>query len=194
MKQEDKTYINEYLKKNNISSNELMWMCYMGRLADLTESQLDLYILGDMELMQREYIRIALILGISDDEAENVKNAEDIKGVLFKNQEKLKEQSEKVRQQEGIVVSTLHSAKGLEFERVYILDVNEGCMPYQKAILDPEIEEERRMFYVGMTRAKKELHLYAVEERFGKKMEPSRFLVELEEAPKRGSGGQKNGK
>lgn len=93
MKQEDKTYINEYLKKNNISSNELMWMCYMGRLADLTESQLDLYILGDMELMQREYIRIALILGISDDEAENVKNAEDIKGVLFKNQEKLKEQS-----------------------------------------------------------------------------------------------------
>ena len=48
-------------------------------------------------------------------------------------------------------------------------------MPYQKAILDPEIEEERRMFYVGMTRAKKELHLYAVEERFGKKMEPSRF-------------------
>ena len=108
--------------------------------------------------------------------------------------EKLKEQSEKVRQQEGIVVSTLHSAKGLEFERVYILDVNEGCMPYQKAILDPEIEEERRMFYVGMTRAKKELHLYAVEERFGKKMEPSRFLVELEEAPKRGSGGQKNGK
>ncbi len=108
--------------------------------------------------------------------------------------EKLKEQSEKVRQQDGIVVSTLHSAKGLEFERVYILDVNEGCMPYQKAVLDPEIEEERRMFYVGMTRAKKELHLYAVEERFGKKMEPSRFLVELEEAPKRGSGGQKNGK
>ena len=88
----------------------------------------------------------------------------------------------------------LHSAKGLEFERVYILDVNEGCMPYQKAVLDPEIEEERRMFYVGMTRAKKELHLYAVEERFGKKMEPSRFLVELEEAPKRGNGGQKNGK
>ena len=107
--------------------------------------------------------------------------------------EKLKEQSEKVRRQEGIVVSTLHSAKGLEFERVYILDVNEGCMPYQKAVLDPEIEEERRMFYVGMTRAKKELHLYAVEERFGKKMEPSRFLVELEEAPKRGNGGQKNG-
>ena len=93
-----------------------------------------------------------------------------------------------------VILMTLHSAKGLEFERVYILDVNEGCMPYQKAVLDPEIEEERRMFYVGMTRAKKELHLYAVEERFGKKMEPSRFLVELEEAPKRGNGGQKNGK
>ena len=47
------------------------------------------------------------------------------------------------------------------------------------------MEEERRMFYVGMTRARKELHLYSIQERFGKKLEPSRFLLELEEAPQK---------
>ncbi|NCB91293.1 MAG: ATP-dependent helicase [Clostridia bacterium] len=100
--------------------------------------------------------------------------------------EKLKEHADRIRlQTEAVTISTLHSAKGLEFERVYILDVNEGSIPYHKAVLDVEIEEERRMFYVGMTRAKKELHLYSVEERFGKQLKTSRFLDEIEEAPKK---------
>lgn len=51
-------------------------------------------------------------------------------------------------------------------------------MPYQKAVLAEAIEEERRMFYVGMTRARKELTLCYVEERF-EKVEPSRFLDEV---------------
>ncbi len=99
---------------------------------------------------------------------------------------KLEEQAEKIRtQKDAITISTLHSVKGLEYDRVYILDVNEGVMPYHKAVLTSEIEEERRMFYVGMTRARKELHLYHIEEKFGKKVDPSRFLLELEEAPKK---------
>lgn len=93
MKQEDKTYINEYLKKHNISSNELMWMCYMGKLADLTESQLDLYMLEDIELMQREYIRIALMLKINPDEAVKVRSINDVKELLLKNQETFIQQS-----------------------------------------------------------------------------------------------------
>ncbi len=102
--------------------------------------------------------------------------------------EKLQEQAEQIKsQKEAITISTLHSVKGLEYDRVYILDVNEGTMPYHKATLVSEIEEERRMFYVGMTRARKELHLYSIEERFGKKVEPSRFLLELEEAPQKKS-------
>ena len=100
--------------------------------------------------------------------------------------EKLKEQAEKIRQEKNaITISTLHSVKGLEYDRVYILDVNEGSIPYHKAVMDPDMEEERRMFYVGMTRARKELHLYSIQERFGKKLEPSRFLLELEEAPQK---------
>ncbi len=94
--------------------------------------------------------------------------------------EKLAEDAKKNQQEKsGVTISTLHSVKGLEYDCVYILDVNEGVMPYQKAVLEEEIEEERRMFYVGMTRARKRLTLCSVRERFDKKTEPSRFLEEL---------------
>ena len=63
---------------------------------------------------------------------------------------------------DAVTLATLHSAKGLEFERVYLIDVNEGMTPYKKAVLEPDIEEERRLFYVGMTRAKEKLTLCAV--------------------------------
>ena len=88
-------------------------------------------------------------------------------------------QKQRAESAEGVTVSTLHSVKGLEYDKVYLLDVNEGVMPYQKAVLAEAIEEERRMFYVGMTRARKELTLCYVEERFEKKVEPSRFLDEV---------------
>lgn len=80
-----------------------------------------------------------------------------------------------------VSLSTLHSAKGLEYETVYIIDVNEGVMPYKKALLDADIEEERRMFYVGMTRAKKNLHLYSVKKLNNKDADISRFVAESTE-------------
>ncbi len=78
---------------------------------------------------------------------------------------------------------TLHSAKGLEYENVYLIDVNEGVMPYKKAVLEPDIEEERRMFYVGMTRAKRKLHLYAVKQLNNREAEVSLFITEAGSAP-----------
>ena len=94
--------------------------------------------------------------------------------------ETLAEDARKNQQEKsGVTISTLHSVKGLEYDCVYILDVNEGVIPYRKAVLEEEIEEERRMFYVGMTRARKQLTLCTVRERFDKKEEPSRFLDEL---------------
>ena len=93
--------------------------------------------------------------------------------------EKLKEQArQQSREKEGVVISTLHSAKGLEFDRVFIMDVNDGIIPYRKASGERDVEEERRLFYVGMTRARKELSLFYIEERHEKKMDPSRFLLE----------------
>lgn len=90
-------------------------------------------------------------------------------------QEQAKQQN---RQREGVTVSTLHAVKGLEYRAVYILNVNEGSIPYRKAVLPEAIEEERRLFYVGMTRAKEELTLAFVRRQFEKSREPSRFLEE----------------
>ncbi|MCI8888714.1 MAG: ATP-dependent helicase [Hungatella sp.] len=78
----------------------------------------------------------------------------------------------------GVSLMTMHSSKGLEFKIVYILDANEGITPHRKAVLDADLEEERRMFYVAMTRAKERLHVCYAGERYGKKQEKSRFIEE----------------
>lgn len=92
----------------------------------------------------------------------------------------LKEQGRQQKEnQRGIVLSTMHSAKGLEYQAVFIIDANEGVIPHKKASLDADMEEERRMFYVAMTRAKEYLHIYYTRERFNKDMEASRFVKEL---------------
>ena len=85
----------------------------------------------------------------------------------------------------SILLATLHSAKGLEFKEVYIVDVNEKVMPYKKAVLEEEIEEERRMFYVGMTRAKDNLYLSSVKNMNNHEMDISRFIREARENPEK---------
>lgn len=92
---------------------------------------------------------------------------------------KEREKREKETGRDALVLSTMHSAKGLEYDAVFIIDANEGITPYQRAVLDEEIEEERRMFYVAMTRAKRFLNIYFVRERHAKKMEISRFVSEV---------------
>lgn len=78
-----------------------------------------------------------------------------------------------------VVLSTMHSAKGLEYRAVFLLDCNEGVVPHQKAAQPEELEEERRMFYVAMTRAKDYLHIYSVKERYEKNVSVSRFVGEV---------------
>lgn len=82
------------------------------------------------------------------------------------------------KQRTGIRLMTMHAAKGLEFSTVYLPDVNEGKLPSRQAVTPEETEEERRMFYVAMTRAKKELHILYCDQGNGKER-PSRFLAPL---------------
>ena len=91
----------------------------------------------------------------------------------------LNNQQNKMQIPDGVNLLTMHSAKGLEFDCVYILDAIEGITPYKKAKTLAQLEEERRMFYVAMTRAKHELYMYAPKQIGGKKKEISRFMVKL---------------
>lgn len=96
----------------------------------------------------------------------------------YSNTLKIRE-SRKELNQEGIRLMTMHAAKGLEFDTVYIIEANEGQMPYKKALKEDGTEEERRLFYVAMTRAKEQLKIIYVKKKNGKEISPSRFVNEL---------------
>ena len=87
-------------------------------------------------------------------------------------------QTEPMGKGDGVCLMTMHGSKGLEYGIVYIIDANEGVTPHRKAVLEADVEEERRMFYVAMTRARERLCICAAKERYGKKLEPSRFIRE----------------
>ncbi len=95
-----------------------------------------------------------------------------------------------------VSLMTLHSAKGLEFDAVFLAGLEEGLLPHSRSInTNADIEEERRLFYVGMTRAKKSLLLSRAtyrrsygEERLRASL-PSRFLAEIPAGLDRGRAG-----
>ncbi|MBP3544589.1 MAG: ATP-dependent helicase, partial [Lachnospiraceae bacterium] len=121
-----------------------------------------------------------LVLDELQESAEGFQTAEEWFAHIEEYREEIKQQERQPQEEEqdAVVLSTLHGSKGLEYSVVFLTDVNEGVLPYKKAVLDEDIEEERRMLYVGMTRAKERLHIYYVKERYHKQMEPSRFLTE----------------
>lgn len=81
----------------------------------------------------------------------------------------------------NIILSTIHKSKGLEYDNVFIIDLvrNEFPMIVDQDDKENELEEERRVFYVAMTRARENLHLISLKKRFGIKVEPSPFYLDI---------------
>lgn len=94
------------------------------------------------------------------------------------------QKKQQVKEEPGVSLMTMHASKGLEFSVVFVPTLNEDIVPYRKAVQEGNLEEERRMLYVAMTRAKTYLHLSFVKERFHKEAEPSPFLYEISPALK----------
>ncbi len=91
---------------------------------------------------------------------------------------KIREQKKEMNH-DGVRLMTMHAAKGLEFDTVFIIQANEGRIPYKKSLKENGVEEERRLFYVAMTRAKNVLKIVYVKAKNGKETSPSRFVEEL---------------
>lgn len=89
------------------------------------------------------------------------------------------EEKKLVYENKGVHFLTMHCSKGLEYKAVFVVDVCEGVIPYNKAVLNEQIEEERRLFYVAMTRAKEKLYLLYPKQRYNKDTTRSRFIEEI---------------
>jgi DNA helicase-2/ATP-dependent DNA helicase PcrA len=103
-------------------------------------------------------------------------------------------ETDRLRDDVPVLLMTLHAAKGLEFESVFLVGLEEGLLPHSRSLTREEaLEEERRLCYVGMTRAMERLHLSWARSRqvFGQRRvtEPSRFLAEIPEDGLRRTGG-----
>ena len=92
-------------------------------------------------------------------------------------------EEEDIENKKGVCLITMHAAKGLEFPRVYIVGVEKGILPHTRAVDEGNLDEERRLLYVGITRAQEQLTLTYCSKRmrYGKeeKCAPSEFLEEI---------------
>ena len=119
-----------------------------------------------------------------EERSKNFKSYDEWEIHIAKYTQELEEQQAKARKIKGerenkVQLMTIHSAKGLEFEGVFVIHENEGEIPHQKAEKKDEIEEERRLFYVALTRAKNNLCISYITQKNGNSIKPSRFVEEL---------------
>lgn len=118
---------------------------------------------------------------IADEIMETAKDCADVRSFreqLERLSLQMKEQSRKKGQKRnGVALMTMHGAKGLEFRAVFLPSLVEGIVPHEKGM--DTVAEERRLFYVAMTRASEKLCLSVILQRYEKERKPSRFLAEM---------------
>ncbi len=123
-------------------------------------------------------------LKVLDQMEEDAEGFKDFDG-WFENITRIKSEFERRQDMENresrdaVTITTMHGAKGLEYDIVFLPDANEGVTPYQKALTREEEEQERRMFYVAVTRAAQKLHVFSVRKLNGKEAVESRFIKEM---------------
>lgn len=122
------------------------------------------------------------LIELTEEILESSKGYENISDYLFHienvNTEFQKNMTEN-KNSSGVVLTTMHSAKGLEFDAVFVIGCIDGIIPHEKSKSTESIEEERRLFYVALTRAKKILYISILKTKYENISKPSRFLKNL---------------
>lgn len=136
------------------------------------------------EKHQISWKQLMVVMAELEERSKNFKSYDEWEIHIAKYTQELEEQQAKARKIKGerenkVQLMTIHSAKGLEFEDVFVIHANEGEIPHQKAEKKDEIEEERRLFYVALTRAKNNLCISYITQKNGNSIKPSRFVEEL---------------
>ena len=136
------------------------------------------------EKHQISWKKLMDVMAELEERSKNFKSYDEWEIHIAKYTQELEEQQAKARKIKGerenkVQLMTIHSAKGLEFEDVFVIHANEGEIPHQKAEKKEEIEEERRLFYVALTRAKNNLCISYITQKNGNSIKPSRFVEEL---------------
>lgn len=196
---EDKDFINALITKCNLHPKQvktindldidisyLKHQCPQDAISYIrTTLDYDKYILDYCMNRKIKTAGLIEILNEIESSASNFETIEEYLAHIEKVKEELAENHTK-KELDGVVFTTMHSAKGLEFRYVYIIGINEGTIPHEKSYdIDDEekkleqIEEERRLMYVGMTRAEDSLTLSSPINKYGKKAFKSRFLDDI---------------
>jgi len=141
----------------------------------------------DRRTQDQRWLGVQEVLNFAENYARRAKKpslAEFLEQLALANRDDEPEQPGK---RDAVTLMTLHSAKGLEFPRVYLVGVEEGLLPHERSVQDDGVEEERRLMYVGITRARRHLTISYTKERarYGRRNAsmPSRFLFELSGEP-----------
>lgn len=147
-------YILEYCHDRKIKSNQII------------------EILDEFENASKQYKKIL----------DFFKHIDEVKEEMQKRSEK-KDVGRLSETEDGVILTTMHSSKGLEFKNVYLVGINDTVVPYigqeDEEPEDPNYEEERRLFYVGLTRAKDNVTISSPAKKFSKSIPKSRFLEEI---------------
>jgi superfamily I DNA/RNA helicase len=153
------------------------WFERVGYFADLRRSE------RDAEAAENRVQNVKDLLASLEEHRSGVAPLERIGSFLEEVTLDNERQEEKEQQVDAATLITIHSCKGLEFRRVYIAGVEDGLLPHSRSITDGTLDEERRLFYVAMTRAMEKLVLShcAHRKKYGQSVpcHPSRFLKEL---------------
>ncbi|KDR96039.1 DNA helicase-2 / ATP-dependent DNA helicase PcrA [Peptoclostridium litorale DSM 5388] len=142
-----------------------------------TQIEYDRYIL---EYSDKRSIKPEGLFEVLDEMQESAKYFSDIKAFIEHidnvKTEILEQRKKKI--ENSVTLTTMHGAKGLEFQNVYVIGAVEGISPHEKSV-EEGMEEERRLFYVALTRAKDSVQIYVPKQKYGKSTSPSRFVDEM---------------